>query len=229
MRLLIVAATPQESLLLLETYKFEKIQTNLFAFISQKLRIDFLITGAGIMHSSAFLMKHLQLNTAYDLVLNIGICGAFSEQIEIGKTVEIISEILGDFGAEDDEKFLTAFEIGLLENKHFPFQNGRIEIPKHQFSHYFKDLPKVSSMTVNKAHGNEKSIQLIKEKLHADVENMEGAACAFICRIMHVPFSEIRTVSNVIEKRNKAAWKIDFAIEENTKAIQNFIQQLIER
>jgi futalosine hydrolase len=34
----------------------------------------------------------------------------------------------------------------------------------------------------------------------------------YACLIHHVPFAEVRAVSNVVETRNRAAWKLTEAI-----------------
>jgi futalosine hydrolase len=41
---------------------------------------------------------------------------------------------------------------------------------------------------------------------------MEGAAFMCACLISHVPFAQIRAVSNIVEKRNRKAWNVREAI-----------------
>jgi futalosine hydrolase len=45
-----------------------------------------------------------------------------------------------------------------------------------------------------------------------DVESMEGAAFMYASLIAGVPFAQVRAVSNMVERRNRGAWKIDAAI-----------------
>jgi futalosine hydrolase len=42
---------------------------------------------------------------------------------------------------------------------------------------------------------------------------MEGAAFMYACLIHEVPFAQVRAVSNVVERRNRSAWKMADAIE----------------
>jgi futalosine hydrolase len=42
---------------------------------------------------------------------------------------------------------------------------------------------------------------------------MEGAAFMYACLIHQIPFAEVRAVSNVVERRNRGAWKITEAID----------------
>jgi futalosine hydrolase len=54
---------------------------------------------------------------------------------------------------------------------------------------------------------------------------MEGAAFMYACLIHQIPFAEVRAVSNVVEKRNRASWKLREAIDNlNTTA-----QQIVDR
>jgi futalosine hydrolase len=41
---------------------------------------------------------------------------------------------------------------------------------------------------------------------------MEGAAFMYACLIQGVPFAQVRAVSNMAERRNRAAWKLSEAI-----------------
>jgi futalosine hydrolase len=44
------------------------------------------------------------------------------------------------------------------------------------------------------------------------VESMEGAAFMQACLVHEVAFAEVRAVSNVVERRNRDAWKLADAI-----------------
>ena len=74
-------------------------------------------------------------------------------------------------------------------------------------------LPKATSITVNKVHGNEKTIKIISEKYNADTENMEGLAFYYVLKLINKPGIEIRAISNYVEKRNKDNWNIKDSIE----------------
>ena len=42
---------------------------------------------------------------------------------------------------------------------------------------------------------------------------MEGAAFMYACLVHGQPFAQVRAVSNVVERRNREAWKLPEAIE----------------
>ena len=71
----------------------------------------------------------------------------------------------------------------------------------------------MSAITVSTAHGNTASIARVVERFRPQVESMEGAAFMYACLIHQVPFAQVRAVSNLVEKRNRAAWKMPEAIE----------------
>ncbi|MBC8173369.1 MAG: futalosine hydrolase [Chitinophagales bacterium] len=188
----------------------------------RNLELDLLITGPGIHNTSYHLGRQFAV-TKYDMVMNCGICGAFDNTLKIGEPVHIISEEFGDFGADDDNQFRTAFEIGLIEYNTAPFKNGKL------MNAVFPDvehIKAVKGLTVNTVHGNEKKIKRSKMKFDADVESMEGAAFFFACLTESLPFLSIRAVSNYIEKRNKNNWNIPLAIENANTALISILDKL---
>jgi futalosine hydrolase len=76
-----------------------------------------------------------------------------------------------------------------------------------------QQLPRVRGITVNTVHGRESSIAEVRQRCEPQVETIECAAFMYCCLIRGVPFAEIRAVSNEVEKRNRAAWKLGEAID----------------
>ena len=92
--------------------------------------------------------------------------------------------------------------------------------------HQFKlDLKKVSGITVNTTHGNNRSVELFKDKFNADIETMEGAAVFYVCLQEQIRFMQIRAVSNYVEERNVANWNIPLAIENLNQKLLEIINQ----
>jgi futalosine hydrolase len=73
-------------------------------------------------------------------------------------------------------------------------------------------LRAVNGITVNTVHGNDDSIARTTRRFSPDVESMEGAAFMYACMVQSVPFAQVRAVSNMVERRNRAVWKLDEAI-----------------
>ncbi len=60
----------------------------------------------------------------------------------------------------------------------------------------------------------------------AVVENMEGAATAQVCHLYHVPFMEIRGVSNLVGNRERETWELDLAVNHAAMAVLRVIKEL---
>ena len=73
-------------------------------------------------------------------------------------------------------------------------------------------LPSVDGITVNTVHGSEPSIAAVVQRFRPHVESMEGAAFMQSCLIPGIRFAQVRAVSNVVERRNRDAWKLADAI-----------------
>ncbi len=168
-------------------------------------------SGIGPVETALFLGKYLTVNDL-DLAINIGIAGSLDPNLPLGSVVQVVSERFGDVGVEEaDGSFTDLFDLGFWEKDAPPFSNGRLE---NLGAAVFGFLPKKHGLTVSKAHGSESSIQKIREKFpDAEVESMEGAAFFRACLDAGLPFLEIRAVSNLVEKRNRAAWQIGLAID----------------
>lgn len=171
-------------------------------------KADFLIAGVG----QAIMAYHLGCifkEKKYDESLNIGICGSFSKDLQPPAPVAIVQDCFADLGAEDDESWLDVFTMGLADADEKPFSNGFL---KPENINAFQHLKKVNGITVNRASGNEVTIEKIRKYYDADVETMEGAAFYYACMINDIPCLQVRTVSNFIEKRNRSNWKIEEAL-----------------
>ena len=167
--------------------------------------IDVLVTGVGMVATAAWCSRVLAEAT-YDFALNLGVCGSFDELIELGTVVHIVSDRLAELGAEDGERFLTLEELELPGESEFvnldPPSNPGLE-----------HLPAVTGITVNTVHGDPRSIAAVTGRFSPQVESMEGAAFMSACLIHKVPFAQVRAVSNLVERRNREAWKMPEAIQ----------------
>jgi futalosine hydrolase len=206
MKILIVSATRFEIAPLLEGME-SAVETGgkLITCKYQKLEIDFLITGAGMVATAYYSGK--KLNETYDAAFNIGICGSFNRNLNIGDVVNVYEDCFSELGAENDLEFLTLHELNL---------EGVISLVNNKYGSLttvIEMLPKVNGITVNKVHGNDQTIEKTFEKFHPMVESMEGAAFMFACEMEDIPYVQIRAISNYVEKRNRESWNIPLAIE----------------
>ncbi len=191
MKILLVIATPNE------------IQQERFSN-------EILITGVGMMNTAVSLTQKLSSST-YDLVINLGIAGAFNKDLKVGDVVEVIEEKISEIGYQDGDCF-------------FEFTDFKIKTDFKNKS--LTDLKKVKSITVNTVHGNKKSIAQIIKRLNPDIENMEGAAVFKVCNFFNTPCIQLRSISNYVEKRNKKNWNIHLAIQNLNFEVEQIISRL---
>lgn len=220
MKILFVAATKfeiQPLILKLELQEFAE-NNRCIKGNYKNLEINCLITGIGMVATAYFTAK--VLDDSYDLAINMGICGTFDSDLEIGSVINICEDCIAEMGAEDDENFLSMEELKLdaitkISNR-----------TQEEINQVAERLTKVVGITVNKVHGNERAIKKTVERLHPNVESMEGAAFMFACAQERIPYLQIRAVSNKVEKRNKDRWNIPLAIENLNKKIQELLDSI---
>src|SRR5262249_21596647 len=162
----------------------------------------------------------------YDLALNFGMCGSFDHAIAIGQVVHVISDCVPEMGAEDGGGFLTMQQLGLVDANEFPHKNGRLVNSDPPASATLRDLLPVDGITVNTVHGNQDSIAALRSRLRPQIESMEGAAFMYACMIHKVPFAQVRAVSNVVERRNRAAWNIPLAIRNLGEVAKRILEEV---
>ena len=215
MEILVVSATSFEVEPLIHFLKKsgKELDENTFSFNQHS--IYFLITGVGLVNTTYQLTKLISKYRP-ELVLNAGIAGSFDRSIQLGSVFKITKQYFGDLGVEEaDKSFTDLFELELVENTE-PFKNKAIE---NTAVEAFDFLPNATCISVNKVHGNEESIELIRQKYQADLEVMEGAAVAYVCTLEKLNYLELRSVSNFVENRNKDNWDIPLAIEQLNKTM----------
>ena len=214
MKILIVSATTEEILPFLKWLEEHS---------SEDHQIDTLVTGVGLV-ATTFHLTYVLTHNEFDLVIQAGIAGSFRKNIPIGQTVFVVSETFADLGSEDKNgAFLTAFEMGFIKLDEYPFTEGKILNPDAEKAGFLQQVHAISS---NTSHGNQASIDLIIKELDPDIESMEGAAFFYTCRMMNMPFLEIRSISNYIEPRNKANWNIPLAIDKLNETIIGIVEVL---
>jgi futalosine hydrolase len=212
MRILIVAATSMEvaPVVTALTAASER-HSRLRGYRHASHDVDVLLTGVGMVATAAWCASELA-RTRYDLALNIGVCGSFDRSLEPGAVVHVVSDRIAELGAEDDEAFLTAAELGLSGERDFPFTSGRLVNREPPANAALRSLPLVDGITVNTVHGNERSIAAVVRRLEPRVESMEGAAFMYVCMIHELRFAQVRAISNIVERRNRAAWRMAEAV-----------------
>jgi futalosine hydrolase len=212
LRILVVAATSEEIAPLVAKLSRAsdsdgRVQHSIYA----NRYVDVLMTGVGMVATAAWCSRSLA-GTAYDLAVNVGLCGAFDRALEPGTVVHVVADRLAELGAEDHDAFLTIQQLHLLGDDEFPFTHGELVNAQPPANAALSRLPAVNGITVNTVHGSARSIGATAARFAPRVESMEGAAFMYACLIHGVPFAQVRAVSNIVEPRNRDAWRIGDAI-----------------
>ncbi len=196
------------------------------SFTQGHLRIVPLITSIGAV-STAWHLGRLFAQYRPDWALHAGVAGAFDRSLSLGSVVQIVADRFGDVGAEEaDGRFTDVYELGLENPDEPPFAGGWLYNAAATEARF---LPSVRGLTVSRVHGYAPSIEAIQKKYpQAQVETMESAAFFYACLRAEVPFSEIRSISNYVEPRQRNAWKLELAIEELNAVVADMLQMLAE-
>ncbi len=226
MNILIVSATYLEIEPLLLQFNFEKeINQKLKRYTYNNHEIDVLIPGVGMTCTAYWMGKTLN-SKLYDVALNLGLAGSFDDDINIGETVNIASDRISELGAEDGESFLSLIDMDLIKDEDYILSHGEMKNNIQIESDVIKSLKPVSGITVNTTHGDDNSIEKAKELFNPKVESMEGAAFFYACLFEAITCSQIRTISNKVEKRNKDNWDIPLAVNNLCKTGLEIINNL---
>ena len=207
MRLLVVAATPAEIAPLVG-----RLGGSSAGSIFHGHQVDVLVTGVGMVATAAGAARALATHQ-YDAALNLGVCGSFDRTRPLGTVVHVTADGFPELGVEDGDRFVSAAAIGLVDANAAPWTGGVIVNHAPPSWPVLQALPEVSGVTVNTVHGSEASIAALLERSHPDVESMEGAAFLYACLVAGVPCAQVRAVSNYVERRSRAAWKMGEAID----------------
>ncbi len=211
MKILVITATQLEAKMLIEGLQLNKINDNYYT--SEDFNADLLITGVGIPATIFSMFTHNKIST-YDLIINCGIAGSFSETHSIGTVVNVYSDYFGDIGFTGADGFKNVFQLNCNDMFKNIFNNGLI-VNTSDYPVSFRNLQKTKSVTVN--------IPERKTYPETDIETMEGAAFMMVCKYFKKNFIQIRAVSNIIGKTKREDWDFKDSICNYSKIISDFI------
>ncbi|HTJ36828.1 MAG TPA: futalosine hydrolase [Dactylosporangium sp.] len=153
----------------------------------------------------------------FGVVLSAGIAGGFAGRVEIGGLVVATESVAADLGAEGEDGFQSVDELG--------FGTARLDADAEVLRLLRIALPEAVGgpvLTVSTVTGTARSKELV-EKRHPDAvaEAMEGFGVATAARLWGgTAFGEIRTISNAVGPRDRAAWRIPQALATLREAFQ---------
>ena len=225
MNILIVSATRFEIDPLIQNFEFQgNIDNKLEKYKFLNLNIFVLITGLSYV-PDIYLLSSALRKFPFDLAINAGIAGSYNPAFGKNVVVNVFSECFSDFLVEDKNEIFTLFEKKLIAKDDFPFSNGRLANQTIHKNEIINSLAKVNAITSNTIHGNETSINRIKNKFNPDIETMEGAGFFYVCLMEKIPFFQIRSISNMVEPMDKKNWEIDSSVRILNETLLKILQE----
>ncbi|WP_432140044.1 futalosine hydrolase [Streptomyces sp. bgisy154] len=174
------------------------------------LTADLLAGGVGPAAAAAATGAALALAAAreapYDLVISAGIAGGFAPVAAMGSVVVADRVIAADLGCETPDGFLPVDRLGFGTSEH--------TCPPHLAAAVARALGAVHApvLTVSTATGTEDRARTLRRHHAAAAEAMEGFGVAEAAAAHGIPMLEVRTVSNPVGPRDRAAWRIPDAL-----------------
>ncbi len=181
-------------------------------------------TGIGMM-ATCFNLTRLIFDESPDLVIQVGIAGAFDPDTPVGTVVAVDLEYVGDLGVYENGRFNNTFQMGLEAKDSFPFIDGGLLNPWMKRFH-LPGLPVVHGVTINEISTQPERIHHLSTMYGAFVESMEGAALHYTCLQTKTPFLQFRSVSNLVGQRDKQHWNIPVALRNLTSQVVGFLDRL---
>jgi futalosine hydrolase len=207
-KILLIAATSAEIFPFVNHFKIP-LNTE---FSIGHIQIITIVSGAGMV-ATAFSLGITLRNFQPDFILNVGIAGAIDRTIELGTLVNVVQDYFYRFGAEDNDQFISASQIGIINPELEHLQSSPFTIERNELLNSVELLRKVHGITVQTVNGNATSIKKLKlQHPEAQTESMEGAAVFYAGFMEQIPVIQLRSISNYVEPRNRASWKIPEAI-----------------
>lgn len=191
--------------------------------LNQNIDLDILITGVGIA-STVFYLTNKLAEKKYDLAIQAGIAGTFTDRLKLSEVVSVKEDTFADLGIQENGKFYSLFEKGFIDKNDFPYTDGWL-VNKNSIVKK-TGLPVTKGITVNKIGDDGAQNKMFREKFSAGIESMEGAAFHYVCLQQKINFLQLRSISNHVGERDKSKWELKNAIDNLNKQLFKIIEKL---
>lgn len=195
-------------------------ELEIFPFVKKNSGAEIFIHGVGATNTAFALSQ--KINAAYDIVIQAGIAGSFTGNLQLGQTVAVAKDCFADLGLLHNGTLSSVFEMGLAGENDFPYKNGYLE--NYHPILQLLSLQKVNAATINLIISEKNYNQLVRQKYNAHLETMEGAAFHYVCLQKKIPFLQIRGISNYVGERDKSKWKMEEAIDNLCNSLEDILK-----
>jgi futalosine hydrolase len=169
------------------------------------------VVAGGIGPAAAAAVTATALSLAsYDVVLSLGIAGGVRGRADVGDVVVADRVIAADLGADSPE----GFQLLPGSAGEWPLTVPDPLVLAERLSTAGLRVRTGGVLTVATVTGTEERAALLAAAHPGAVaEAMEGHGVLTACLAHTTAFVEVRSVSNVVERRNRAAWDVRGALE----------------
>ncbi|RZT16477.1 futalosine hydrolase [Fictibacillus sp. BK138] len=175
-------------------------------------RIDVKLAGVGPISAGIQTARALAADE-YDLVINMGIAGGFTDKAEVGSLVIANEIISADLGAESPEGFITLDELGFGASTRVKTDSDLVQVLLESIIAANISVQTGNILTLSTVTGTaETTSNLQQREPGALAEAMEGYGVAMAAKEFGLPVLEIRSISNPIGPRDRSAWRIKDAL-----------------
>lgn len=182
--------------------------------------------GVGKVPSSLHCAELLRSRENVRAVLLFGVAGAFPPRhrdsdppVAVGELAIVSHDMLGDEGVETPDGFLDLGAMQLSDCGPFLAEPRLAKAAAERLA-----APVVHGVTVSSCSGTDAASQRMHARSGADIESMEGAAVAYVCRQLEVPMLQLRAISNWTGDRDRGEWNLGSAIDVVQAAVRTLLQ-----
>jgi futalosine hydrolase len=173
---------------------------------------DLVVGGVGpaaaAASTAAMLGRH-----KYDAVLSAGIGGGFAG-VAVGDVVVASKILFADLGVQTPDGFTPMSALG--------FGTDRYDVSPDLIAPLAARTGAVTGavLTVATGTGTDERARILHERFpDAVAEGMEGAGVAAAASCFGVPYAEVRSISNMVGRRDRGSWRVDLALSALADAI----------
>ncbi|KWX76325.1 hypothetical protein AML91_10640 [Paenibacillus jilunlii] len=188
-------------------------------------RFDVIAAGAGTAAAAAGTAAALAAGS-YGCVVSAGIGGGFPGRAPVGSLVVASEMTDAALGAETPEGFRSAAELG-FGSVTVPAERGTVQALAAALAAAGLAVSTGPVLTVSTATGTAgTAAALAARHPEAAAEAMEGHGVAVAAQALGIAALELRAISNPVGPRDRAAWKINEALDALTAAAAILLEVL---
>jgi nucleoside phosphorylase len=176
---------------------FHQTPSSYYAVQKLEMEIELVITG-NTMLDVAFQLGRILQCKKFHLVLQLGLCSAYDETLQLGDLVNVINDKPGDVGVLADESLQDAYSSSIYHINDVPHVKGGFINFTNAYFNAFLPIRKVAAITVNTLNIDCSSIAFRQKQFNVHIETANGLGCTYACLYQKQPFYQLRSISRIL-------------------------------